>query len=543
MPPEFSALLTAFLSLAALRDWFKLAIIGGFIETCRRLYSTSWTGFLDKFWVVASFDDDDTSYNWILFWLSKHPTWSKARRIEVTTRDFDLNSDLMEDDDEDRQMTYIPSLSSKYSLWYKGHYMTVSRSEVQNGTWRTKERVEICILSRDTSILSDLVLEAKTYYKAAKDHLIAIHVSDPSNNWRRVASRPKRPLKSIILDPGIKDLLLNDAEDFLQSRDWYSDRGIPFRRGYLLYGAPGSGKTSIIQSLAGELGLDVFIISLSRSGLDDSSLSELISELPKRCIALMEDIDAAFHQGVRRDRELDATPDSGKSEKQEHDKERDSPLSRVTLSGLLNALDGIGAQEGRILFATTNDYHALDPALCRPGRMDLHIEFKLASKLQAEELYKCFYMPSGPAAEDAKAQSDTSGDSGYASPASSAAKDLADAGPPSPTGSTDSTTLSSSDAEKQSLLYTGSLSSFRAPLLPRKKVHELAARFAETIPERELSMASLQGYLMTYKIRPYEAVDGALAWVVKQLEEKEKAKSARGRSGLRPDDVTPDNDD
>jgi hypothetical protein len=55
-----------------------------------------------------------------------------------------------------------------------------------------------------------------------------------SNNWRHVASRPKRPLRSIVLDPGIKDLLIDDAKDFLESKQWYADRGIPFRRGYLL---------------------------------------------------------------------------------------------------------------------------------------------------------------------------------------------------------------------------------------------------------------------------------------------------------------------
>jgi chaperone BCS1 len=101
------------------------------------------------------------------------------------------------------------------------------------------------------------------------------------------------------LDPGIKDLLINDARDFLGSKSWYAARGIPFRRGYLLvsflnlwlalsftildvfqYGAPGSGKTSIIHSLAGELGLDVYIVSLARTGLDDTRLNELISDLP-----------------------------------------------------------------------------------------------------------------------------------------------------------------------------------------------------------------------------------------------------------------------
>lgn len=69
----------------------------------------------------------------------------------------------------------------------------------------------------------------------------------------------------------------------------------------LQYGAPGSGKTSFIHSIAGELGLDVYVISLSRVGLDDSALGELVNELPERCIALMEDIDAAFTHGLNRD--------------------------------------------------------------------------------------------------------------------------------------------------------------------------------------------------------------------------------------------------
>jgi len=85
---------------------------------------------------------------------------------------------------------------------------------------------------------------------------ISIYICESDNNWVCVASRPKRPLNSIVLDPGVKELILEDAKDFLGSRAWYAERGIPFRRGYLLYGAPGSGKTSVIHSLAGELGLE-----------------------------------------------------------------------------------------------------------------------------------------------------------------------------------------------------------------------------------------------------------------------------------------------
>ena len=116
-----------------------------------------------------------------------------------------------------------------------------------------------------------------------------------------MSTQHKRPMKSIILDPGVIELVLNDAKDFLASKEWYAERGIPHRRGYLLYGAPGAGKTSLIHSIAGELNLDVYILSLTRMGMDDASLNSTIAELPNQCIVLIEDIDAAFHQGIKRD--------------------------------------------------------------------------------------------------------------------------------------------------------------------------------------------------------------------------------------------------
>lgn len=102
------------------------------------------------------------------------------------------------------------------------------------------------ILTRDHEYLANILKEARAQYKAAQAHNISIYVSTSQNEWRHVSSRPKRPLRSIVLDPGLKDLLIEDAKDFMESKTWYADRGIPFRRGYLLYGAPGSGKTSMI---------------------------------------------------------------------------------------------------------------------------------------------------------------------------------------------------------------------------------------------------------------------------------------------------------
>lgn len=285
----------------------------------------------------------------------------------------------------------------------------------------------------------------------------------------------------------------------------------------------------MIQSIAGELGLNVYIVTLSRIGMDDSSLNELISNMPNRCIALMEDIDAAFKPGITRDLPSEPRPrkddddreDASPSSARREESTRSDVRSRVTLSGLLNALDGIGAQEGRILFATTNNYKALDPALCRPGRMDLHIEFKLSSSYQAESLYKRFYLlESGDdEAEDA--------DEGCAAKRDGAGSETSDH---------DADTGSTVVSEKTPLL--SNVSDGAAPSktslhththnLSRSDILELAARFSEAIPDREFSMASLQGYLMMYKSRPRQAVQDASSWVEKERFAKKERGQGKG---------------
>jgi len=183
-------------------------------------------------------------------------------------------------------------------------------------------------------------------------------------------------MESIVLDPDRKEMILADAREFMASEKWYSERGLPYRRGYLFHGCPGSGKTSLVHALAGQLGLDIYVINLSKKGLDDSGLSELVGDLPARSVALIEEIDAAFTRGVNRDTA---------------NKDGSSESAGVTLSGLLASIDGIQASEGRLLFATTNKYFALDPALVRPGRLDVHLEFTYASQEQAEKLFKRFF--------------------------------------------------------------------------------------------------------------------------------------------------------
>ncbi|KAH9169888.1 hypothetical protein EDB89DRAFT_1379443 [Lactarius sanguifluus] len=187
----------------------------------------------------------------------------------------------------------------------------------------------------------------------------------------------------------------------------------------------------------------------------------------------MEDIDATFTQGITRDisgTDLEDLLIRNLLQRDDDGDPKDDPNNKQ--------IEDEVAVEGLILIATTNRYHAPDPALTRPGRMGPHVEFRLASRYQARELYRCFYIPDTSEAEAASTDDDNDSEN----------DDV-----PSDSGST--------------------LHSPSTPKLSRKLVEHLAEGFASRIPEREFSMASLQGYLTSYKTHHFQAVDDVDQWI------------------------------
>ncbi len=190
--------------------------------------------------------------------------------------------------------------------------------------------------------------------------------------WDVTSWQPKRPLESVVLADGVLEDLLEDLREFYSSGAWYASRGIPYRRGYLLHGPPGTGKTTVVLALAGELELAVATLSLSNRLMTDEALCALVDALPAATILLIEDVDCVLKE-----------------------KRATSAYTWVTLSGLLNALDGVSSREGRVLFLTTNHPERLDPALVRPGRVDRKVELGYATSDQARRLFLWFYRDCG----------------------------------------------------------------------------------------------------------------------------------------------------
>jgi len=221
-------------------------------------------------------------------------------------------------------------------------------------------------------ILLDLFEEAMKSTMANSSDVVRIYVAQQWGGWTLALAKNKRPFGSVILDKDLAEKLSDDAVQFLKRKEWYREKGIPFRRGYLLYGLPGTGKSSFVSALASRLNLNICVLDLSSGLIGDEELAQRMQSAPPRSVILLEDIDAVF---TNRN-----TPDANKNKRS------------VTFAGLLNSIDGIAAPEsGRLLFMTTNHIERLDPALIRPGRCDVKVEFTYATRQQMKGAFLHFY--------------------------------------------------------------------------------------------------------------------------------------------------------
>ncbi|GLT82761.1 hypothetical protein SLE2022_011070 [Rubroshorea leprosula] len=162
---------------------------------------------------------------------------------------------------------------------------------------------------------------------------------------------------TVAMDPELKKMIIDDLERFVRRRKFYKKVGKAWKRGYLLYGPPGTGKSSLIAAMANYLKFDIYDLELA-SIYSNSGLRNVLLSTPNRSILVIEDIDCSI-QVQDRENHLDIDNSNG----------------RLTLSGILNSIDGLWSSCGdeKIIVLTTNHKDRLDSALLRPGRMDVHI--------------------------------------------------------------------------------------------------------------------------------------------------------------------------
>jgi chaperone BCS1 len=344
-----------------------LALAGILITALRKVPGLLWSQLQRLVIVTAVIDSRNDIFNAYVNWLNDLPFGRKSRLFTVVQAPSDAveTAESLARDGLPR-LLFSPAPGT-HLFWHDGHVMWIERQISMNLQVIETMRVSMLFARRARleAMLQD-VLERANDRHAGRTQLFT--VDQWGTAWRLADAKPRRKLESVVLAGNIREQLVLDIEQFFTRRTWYGEMGIPWRRGYLFYGPPGTGKTSLAFALAGELQLSLCTLSLTNNNLDDQGISDLLQRTPAKSLILIEDVDAFFVAREKQDARIN-----------------------VSFSGLLNAIDGVAAQEGRIVVLTTNRREVLDAALIRPGRIDMVLEIGLAAAPQIRALFLRFH--------------------------------------------------------------------------------------------------------------------------------------------------------
>ncbi|KAK2036517.1 P-loop containing nucleoside triphosphate hydrolase protein [Colletotrichum somersetense] len=435
----------------------------------------------------------------VLNWLGAHVLTRQGTRV-LTARTEVIQNEAwyyrkpVERDDLHHEkrvpVQYLPTFGTTWFVYEGGFFMVRRVSIRTNRSVYTgipdeysaapegDEPLVVLRLGRSIQPVKDFLNNCRAFADKQREAFITVRATKNQYNqesWDTTILRPIRPLETVHFDEKTKKNLVHDIEMYLdqKTRKFYTERGIPYRRGYLFHGPPGTGKTSLSLALASYFNLELYLLHIP-SIRDDNDLENLFTALPPKCIVLLEDIDAI---GLQRRKKFD--PEDTSSDDSDNDSDKESARSfgrcRCTLSGLLNVLDGVASQEGRIVLMTSNVAHKLDRALVRPGRIDRMIYLGNISRHSAKGMFERMYRPSV--------------------------------------------------SIENTLMEKGS----EHPEQHANEIDQLAELFSSQIPEDVFTPAQLQGYLLHHRNSPEKATESISSWVVQEkamMDEAEKRKRA-----------------
>lgn len=367
------------------------SVVGSLLYATRALPGRLWTLCLLQFTAEVVIFNDDDAFEWVSLWLAKTPYAKRARRLR-------LSSTLWLDDGETKSTWSLSPGNGAHLLWHKGRPVWIERSTMEGGSGagsKVKETINIRTIGRNPLPLRNLIVEAQGLQRRGDRVEVFHHVQF----WRRAARKRPRALDSVILPTEQVRRIVDDAARFFGAEAWYVERGVPYRRGYLLAGPPGCGKTSLVLALAGHFDRPIYALNIGSLHSDDQLFSA-IADVPAHALLLIEDIDATDAGRARkpaRRQQPGPTPPNAPEAADSGD------ASGITMSGLLNALDGVASTDGRLLIMTTNHPEKLDPALVRPGRADMHETIGPLHHADARRLFLRFF-PADAKAADALAE-------------------------------------------------------------------------------------------------------------------------------------------
>ena len=358
-------MLNTFLGDALESDFFAgglaLGALGVAAATLRIGFSALSRIIARYVWVSLTLDNRSAAYRHFCIWMEHNDVLAKSRHVRMTDERWASGT-----------KGYAPAPGRHWFVW-RGKICQLDRainekSKVGSAhSQRPMETLHVTILFGQVSTVLEWI-SAGRQIAHTKDRIgPGLHILK-GEYWDELGDIPRRSINTVLVDDDRVEKIVEDMRWFYGARDWYVKRGVPWRRGYLFHGPPGTGKSSLIRALASELSLDIATLDVGRATMTDDDLREALISAPDGALIAIEDVDAVFTQ-----------------------REGAEKRSGVSFSGLLNAIDGVAAQEGRALIMTTNHKEKLDPALIRPGRADVHTELGLINAKTARRLFDRFF--------------------------------------------------------------------------------------------------------------------------------------------------------
>jgi len=398
MSEQFSGLLLLVTSLGG---------IGAFVW---KIYDLI-TYYIYKNYVISlHINTKDSIYDWIVLWLKNHGPINDSNHWTVKTNNesgkYNYRSLVSESEvDKTKKSKFV--WKPRPGIFYFRHYKTgqfmrlrIRKTETHNDQfWSSDdsgveskdwETLTLETFGTSTKLIDDLISEAHAEHLKQVEGKTVVYrfENDYPKCWKSSgAPKSKRLWNTIFTQDNIKEDLIDDIKKFQRSSEYYQKRGIPYRRGYLLYGPPGTGKSSLIYALAGELNMSLCVMCLSDKYITDEDFLRRMENTPSNTILLIEDIDVALPSEKRQryiETQKQRTGDEDKKRKMEYS-------GQLTLSGVLNGIDGVTTPSGQILFMTTNHRDNLDQALIRPGRIDRQYCLKNCNETQIKAMCRNFY--------------------------------------------------------------------------------------------------------------------------------------------------------
>jgi len=270
-------------------------------------------------------------------------------------------------------------------LWYnkKPIWISLKNDDKSSGEME-KDALSLTVIGRSHKFIDTFIIDVTKKDYVYRENFLDITMRTGDNSYECIKYQAKRKLDTVYIPEANKKKITDTITNFRNNEQWYIDHGIPYRLGIMFYGPPGTGKTSLAKAIASHYNHDIAIVPSSKI---DGDLLGFLMNVDKDSLVVIEDIDRSA-----------AVKNNDKSDKNKNSQQNPlsdtiSAISQSNFGDILNAIDGLVSTHGRILIMTANNIDKIDPALLRPGRIDLCLEIGYCCYESFDACMRAFFGP------------------------------------------------------------------------------------------------------------------------------------------------------